>query len=69
MDLHDLSCIIAALWLERREMEVYCGLVHVKITAIFTEILLHSSALYYLVCESLRIHIATFYSTWYTNSI
>lgn len=63
MDLHDLSCIMAALRLERREMEENCGLVHVKITAAFAEILLHSSALYYWVCKSLRINIATFYST------
>lgn len=62
MDLHDLSCI-AALWLEGGEMEENCGLVHVKITAAFAEILLPSNALYYWVCKSPRIHIATFYST------
>jgi len=60
---YDLSCIISDLRLERRETEENCGLVHVKITAALAEILLHSSALYYWVCESLRIHLATFHST------
>lgn len=63
MDLYNLSCIIADLWLERREREENRRLVHVKITAVFAEILLRSNALYYWVCKSLRIHIATFYST------
>jgi len=49
--------------LERREKEENHGLVNVKITAAFAEILLHSNALYYWVCKSQRIHIATFNST------
>lgn len=54
MLLHGLSCIIATLCLGKREIEKN-WISSCERTAAFAEILLHSNALCYWVCESLRI--------------